>query len=78
MSQQTNLDHQVLSRCKDALEYVENDLDPDEDDDESATDLWLKIVNVFKSAHFTALYNLAYKFRHLCGVRPESYPLLDF
>ena len=39
MSQQKNLDHQILSRCQDALEYVENDLDPDEDDDESATDL---------------------------------------
>ena len=78
MSQQKNLDHQVLSRCQDALEYVENDLDPDEDDDESATDLWLKIVNIFKSGFFTALYSLAYKHRHLCGVRPESYPLLDF
>jgi hypothetical protein len=40
--------------------------------------LWLKIVNIIKSAHFTALYNLAYKHCHLCGVRPESYPLLDF
>jgi len=38
MSQQKNLDHQVLSRCQDALD-VEDDLDPDEDDDESATDL---------------------------------------
>jgi len=39
MSQQKNLDNQVLSRCQDALDYFENDLDPDEDDDESATDL---------------------------------------
>jgi len=38
VTQQSNLDYQIKTRCQDALEEVEDSQDAD-DDDEAATDL---------------------------------------